>query len=131
MAFAGRSEKKEHVTAAIAANIWMSFEKNSRAAMDEESLDVIVLECEVSRCGCFEFLFSAYRACLSLQEGRVLIKKVANLLLCIYAQKSVGLGLLKAKVSREAVDKPRGMVWVNLYCIYSRCAAEILPSNLV
>ncbi len=47
MAFAGKSEKKEHVTAAIAANIWMSFEKNSRVAMDGESLDVIVLNCEV------------------------------------------------------------------------------------
>lgn len=35
---------------------------------------------------------------LILQDGRVLIKKVANLLLCIYAQNSVGLGLLKAKV---------------------------------
>ena len=50
MAFAGKSEKKEHVTAAIAANIWMSFEKNSRDAMDDESLEVIVLNCEVGVC---------------------------------------------------------------------------------
>ena len=74
--FAGRSEKKEHVTAAIAANIWMSYEKNSRVAIDDKSLELIVLNCE---------------------DGRVLIKKVASLLLCIYAQSSVGLGLLKAK----------------------------------
>ena len=47
MAFAGRSEKKEHVTAAIAANIWMSYEKNSRVAIDDKSLELIVLNCEV------------------------------------------------------------------------------------
>lgn len=47
MAFAGKSEKKENVTAAIAANIWMSYEKNSRAAVEEESMDIIILNCNV------------------------------------------------------------------------------------
>lgn len=49
MAFAGKSEKKEHVTAAIAANIWMSYDKNSRAAMDDNPLELIVLKCEVKQ----------------------------------------------------------------------------------
>ena len=48
MAFAGKSEKKEYVTAAIAANIWMSYENNSKAAMEDDSLKIIVLNCEVS-----------------------------------------------------------------------------------
>ena len=47
MAFAGKSEKKEHVTAAIAANIWMSYENNSKAAMEDDPLNLIVLNCEV------------------------------------------------------------------------------------
>lgn len=48
MAFAGKSEKKEYITAAIAANIWMSYENNSKAAMEDDSLKIIVLNCEVS-----------------------------------------------------------------------------------
>lgn len=48
MAFAGKSDKKETVTAAIAANIWMSTEKSSQAALPDEKLQFIVLDCLVS-----------------------------------------------------------------------------------
>ena len=48
MAFAGKSDKKENVTAAIAANIWMSHERGGHTALPDETLNFIVLDCLVS-----------------------------------------------------------------------------------
>ena len=48
MAFAGKSDKKENVTAAIAANIWMSNERSAKGALPDETLDYIALDCLVS-----------------------------------------------------------------------------------
>lgn len=47
MAFAGKSDKKENVTAAITANIWMSNEKSAKSALPDETLNYIVLDCLV------------------------------------------------------------------------------------
>ncbi len=47
MAFAGKSDKKENVTAAITANIWMSNEKSAKGALQEETLNYMVLDCLV------------------------------------------------------------------------------------
>ena len=52
MAFAGKSERKENVTAAIAANIWMSNERGAKNAFPEETLNFIVLDCLVCVCVC-------------------------------------------------------------------------------
>ena len=48
MAFAGKSDKKENVTAAIAANIWMTHERGARTALPDETLGYIVMDCLVS-----------------------------------------------------------------------------------
>ncbi len=51
MAFAGKTERKENVTAAIAANIWMSNERGTKNAFPDEELNYIVLDCLVSLVG--------------------------------------------------------------------------------
>ena len=47
MAFAGKSDKKENITAAVAANIWMSNEKSAKSVFQDENLLFIVMDCEV------------------------------------------------------------------------------------
>ena len=64
MAYAGKSDKKENVTAAIAANIWMSHERGGRTALPDETLNYIVLDCLVS---CLEGL--GVGVCLALWVG--------------------------------------------------------------
>ncbi|XP_048758629.1 ragulator complex protein LAMTOR2-like [Ostrea edulis] len=82
LAYSGYGDKDAAVTAAIASNVWTSYQKSGVVAFSENKLEFIMLECE---------------------EGKVAITKVANLLLCICSKENVGLGMLKAKM--EALAK--------------------------
>jgi len=77
LACAGYGEKDKHVAAALAGNIWSSYTKNAEMVLNNDPLSMIMIQC---------------------MEGKVAITKVANLLLCIYAEKTVQLGMLRAKV---------------------------------
>lgn len=150
MAFSGKGDKKENITAAVAANIWMSNERGVKAALPDERLNYIVLDCQVrlsvftvsdmmcgirrhALCsmyqlwgveeGLYVILFT-HTHTHDLQEGKVAIKRVANLLLCIYAHESVGLGLLKAKAS---VNTPQIIYTVYRISVYqiSECTHTV------
>ncbi|XP_054714362.1 ragulator complex protein LAMTOR2-like [Uloborus diversus] len=82
LAYSGFAGKDAKLTAAIASNIWMAYEKNGCSVLNNESLKFIIIECE---------------------EGFVAVTGVANLLLCLQADADVDLGILKAKA--EALAK--------------------------
>eukprot|EP00118_Oscarella_pearsei_P024993 m.307271 g.307271 ORF g.307271 m.307271 type:complete len:130 (+) comp42097_c0_seq1:18-407(+) len=73
---ADTDDKEAKVTAAIASNIWAAYERIGKTSFVDEKLNFLLVDCE---------------------DGKVGISRVANQLLCIYADSSVGFGILKAK----------------------------------
>lgn len=91
LSFAGSCDKDAKVTAAIASSIWAAYEKNGKMAFHNDDLKMIFMDCE---------------------DGKVAITRVANLILCLYAQPTVGLGMLKAKTAALAgyLEQPLNQV---------------------
>ena len=87
MAYTGPPERQSQVSSAVASSIWDVYDKGGKAVLAGEHLDFLLIDCE---------------------GGKVAIKPVANLLLCVYCNDSVGVGMLKKKITALAahLDQP-------------------------
>ncbi|GAB5588789.1 hypothetical protein Unana1_03689 [Umbelopsis nana] len=88
LAFAAATDREARIYAAIAANLWSTYLKSSmsgssfRNKADGDELRLLILPCE---------------------EGIVAIAAPSTMLLCLVGDKSVDLGILKAKI--EAISR--------------------------
>ncbi|XP_053200484.1 ragulator complex protein LAMTOR2-like [Panonychus citri] len=91
LAYSGYGDTDARMTAAIASSIWISYEKYGKLAASEDDLNCLLLQCE---------------------DGNVIVKRVANVLLCMHAKSFVPLGTLKAKVTAlsDHLDEPIRMI---------------------
>lgn len=94
------------MTAAIASNIWSAYAKNGKVAFNEDILESVLLDCMVLTQN--ELLKVSINGFDALQDGKVVIAQVANLLLCLYAKENVCFGMLhaKAKALADYLDSP-------------------------
>ena len=91
LAYAGYDDKNARIVSAIASSVFKTFDKQGRAAFNEEPLEMTTIVCE---------------------EGNIIVKKVSNVLLCIQADSKVPLGTLRIKINTLAgyLEEPLNQV---------------------
>ena len=73
-ASAPETTREPRVMSAIASNIWAIYDKSGRASLNEDSLEMLMLDCE---------------------EGRLVLVPVNMVLLAVLGSRSVGSGMLR------------------------------------
>lgn len=87
LAYSGLDNKTSRMTAAIAANVWNSYERIGKSVMCEDPLTRFTLNCD---------------------DGFISAASVSSLLLCLHAKADVQLGSLRAKMDAlcKALEEP-------------------------
>lgn len=87
LAYAGGTDEEAITTAALASTIWKNFEKYGNSAFHEDKLKCAVIQC---------------------QEANLVVRNLSTVLLCIYANQDVPLGMLKnkAKCLADYIEEP-------------------------
>jgi len=82
----------EKILAALVSNIWKGYEAAGQKSFGQETINMILFDC---------------------QEGNVVVCAVSRFLLCICADNTVHLGVLKAKLDAVSahLSKPLSGVW--------------------
>ena len=73
-ASAPQTSREPRVMSAIASNIWAIYDKSGRASLNEDSLEMLMLDCE---------------------EGRLVLVPVNMVLLAVLGSRDVGPGMLR------------------------------------
>ncbi|XP_065181883.1 ragulator complex protein LAMTOR2 homolog [Sycon ciliatum] len=81
LAFAGEDDRDAKVRAAISSSIWLSYEKAGKQFAPPGHMTQMILPC---------------------MDGSVVINRVPGGLLCLFAGKGVGLGMLRLKADKMA-----------------------------
>ncbi|KAK7598344.1 hypothetical protein V9T40_006579 [Parthenolecanium corni] len=75
LAYSGNDEKNiVDILSAITSNMWLMLQNSGETVLNEDNLSYVLIKCK---------------------GGRILIRRVAEFLLCIRADNTVGFGLLK------------------------------------
>ena len=107
------------MVAAIATNIWSTYEKDAKHALDSNETELLIIQNEVGPHACRHrkkeprfrasaltgrAVFPSARAtpCGGPQKGTVMVTRVSRYLLIMQARETVELGMLKAKVGGAA-----------------------------
>lgn len=91
LAYSGYGDRDARMGAAIASNIWLTYENQGKIAFNEDSMQCFVIEGK---------------------SGDLIVRRVSNLLLCMLAAKGVSLGSLKNKLDTlaEFLEEPLNIV---------------------
>ncbi|KAJ9065323.1 Ragulator complex protein lamtor2 [Entomophthora muscae] len=87
LAYAGTENQPVTVCAAIASSIWTFYEGHTSSILEQDNLQTISMDCE---------------------EGKIVIKPVSNLLLCLVGNETTQFGMLRTKIAALSrhIEKP-------------------------